>query len=176
DAIIRMPSFRPGNHSGMPGNAERRAALFRRGGGVFQDIFPLDHERGDAGDLAQCREYLALPPDADIGRRDPLPLLCIGGDDPPRIANEKAVAMRSERRDVDLVQNMVGHMLDIELARRARRIEIGEGNAPIGRLARNNVAMHRDRKSTRLNSSHVKHSYAVFCLNKNTYNKETSKA
>src|SRR5690606_42084775 len=29
-------------------------------------------------------------------------------------------------------------------------------------------AGERDRKSTRLNSSHVKISYAVFCLNKNT--------
>src|SRR5690606_41713310 len=28
----------------------------------------------------------------------------------------------------------------------------------------------RDRKSTRLNSSHVKISYAVFCLKKNNYN------
>src|SRR5690606_41668810 len=28
------------------------------------------------------------------------------------------------------------------------------------------LALHRDRKSTRLNSSHVKISYAVFCLKK----------
>src|SRR5690625_6415446 len=30
------------------------------------------------------------------------------------------------------------------------------------------LAAHRDRKSTRLNSSHVAISYAVFCLKKNT--------
>src|ERR1035437_8198908 len=29
------------------------------------------------------------------------------------------------------------------------------------------IARHRDRKSTRLNSSHANLSYAVFCLNKN---------
>src|SRR3712207_7480939 len=34
-----------------------------------------------------------------------------------------------------------------------------------------NVGLHRDRKSTRLNSSHANISYAVFCLKKkNTYN------
>src|SRR5690606_18735197 len=32
----------------------------------------------------------------------------------------------------------------------------------------------QDRKSTRLNSSHVKISYAVFCLKKKTYRKEKS--
>src|SRR5690606_40883025 len=33
-------------------------------------------------------------------------------------------------------------------------------------LRRHNDHVRRDRKSTRLNSSHVKTSYAVFCLNK----------
>src|SRR5690606_41203854 len=33
---------------------------------------------------------------------------------------------------------------------------------------RRGVAVYRDRKSTRLNSSHVKISYAVFCLKKKT--------
>src|SRR3712207_7723935 len=32
------------------------------------------------------------------------------------------------------------------------------------------VAGHRDRKSTRLNSSHANISYAVFCLKKKNYN------
>src|SRR5690606_41561885 len=44
------------------------------------------------------------------------------------------------------------------------------GVAPEARRARPNlwpfVPVRRDRKSTRLNSSHVKISYAVFCLNK----------
>src|SRR5690606_40060525 len=39
--------------------------------------------------------------------------------------------------------------------------------------ARRSLALDRDRKSTRLNSSHVKISYAVFCLKKK---KETTTA
>src|SRR5204862_6827786 len=45
---------------------------------------------------------------------------------------------------------------------RARAVGDGRGSAP-SRLA-------RDRKSTRLNSSHVEISYAVFCLKKKTKN------
>src|SRR2546430_12557057 len=47
--------------------------------------------------------------------------------------------------------------------------EVGEHHAAVvvehdvGRL---HVAMHQDRKSTRLNSSHSQISYAVFCLKK----------
>src|SRR5690606_40775760 len=44
---------------------------------------------------------------------------------------------------------------------RARRVHSAEGSAVGGRPA-------GDRKSTRLNSSHVKISYAVFCLKKKT--------
>src|SRR3989475_8050543 len=40
--------------------------------------------------------------------------------------------------------------------------------APIGRIERDPVV--RDRKSTRLNSSHSQISYAVFCLKKKTTN------
>src|SRR5438445_4816760 len=40
----------------------------------------------------------------------------------------------------------------------------GEGHGPL----------HRDRKSTRLNSSHANISYAVFCLKKKTKNDQTS--
>src|SRR5690606_34483118 len=42
----------------------------------------------------------------------------------------------------------------------------------IGRGGAKMVAKFRDRKSTRLNSSHVKISYAVFCLKKKTKNGE----
>src|SRR5438067_8894675 len=38
----------------------------------------------------------------------------------------------------------------------------GQGSSWLGRLSR--VACHRDRKSTRLNSSHVSLSYAAVCL------------
>src|SRR5690554_7062360 len=37
------------------------------------------------------------------------------------------------------------------------------------------VVQRQDRKSTRLNSSHVRISYAVFCLKKKTTKKETNK-
>src|SRR2546430_4727079 len=36
------------------------------------------------------------------------------------------------------------------------------------------VARHRDRKSTRLNSSHSQISYAVFCLKKKKKNRQTT--
>src|SRR5207253_9673727 len=41
-------------------------------------------------------------------------------------------------------------------------------DAPLPLLALDEVADPRDRKSTRLNSSHVAISYAVFCLKKKT--------
>src|SRR5690606_41007944 len=44
------------------------------------------------------------------------------------------------------------------------RVEVADGD--LGLEARANVRRLRDRKSTRLNSSHVKISYAVFCLKK----------
>src|SRR5690606_41427709 len=43
-----------------------------------------------------------------------------------------------------------------------RRLDVGMGSGP--RFAHGTRL--RDRKSTRLNSSHVKNSYAVFCLKK----------
>src|SRR5690606_41709549 len=47
--------------------------------------------------------------------------------------------------------------------RAARLCTASCGNPPVDRAAHAN---HADRKSTRLNSSHVKISYAVFCLKK----------
>src|SRR5690606_25874103 len=52
----------------------------------------------------------------------------------------------------------VGLVFDLDLA--AQRLVEGGGHAGSGRMG------SRDRKSTRLNSSHVKISYAVFCLKK----------
>src|SRR3712207_7048799 len=42
------------------------------------------------------------------------------------------------------------------------------GNTDDGRGRRREEVRHRDRKSTRLNSSHANISYAVFCLKKKT--------
>src|SRR5256885_4888999 len=44
---------------------------------------------------------------------------------------------------------------------------LGEGALPLERLGvRDHAGLHEDRKSTRLNSSHLVISYAVFCLKK----------
>src|SRR5690606_41825763 len=45
----------------------------------------------------------------------------------------------------------------------------GEGVARCGALGRGQGSSQQDRKSTRLNSSHVKISYAVFCLKKKIF-------
>src|SRR5207253_5627236 len=61
--------------------------------------------------------------------------------------------------------------LDSAIAHRAARVarvKLGDGNSSGGIRS---VVLERDRKSTRLNSSHVAISYAVFCLKKK--NKET---
>src|SRR3712207_8736635 len=42
----------------------------------------------------------------------------------------------------------------------------GSGGDRRGRASRAGGSLHRDRKSTRLNSSHANISYAVFCLKK----------
>src|SRR6266511_5781574 len=73
-----------------------------------------------------------------------------------------------------VVQGADGHVRDADVIDAVRPIpphEVGEVEhraspqrlvAGVARLP----ADHRDRKSTRLNSSHVKISYAVFCLKK----------
>src|SRR5690554_7299970 len=43
-----------------------------------------------------------------------------------------------------------------------------------GSLSEEEKAQAKDRKSTRLNSSHVRISYAVFCLKKKTTNKQNT--
>src|SRR5690625_5783393 len=47
-------------------------------------------------------------------------------------------------------------------------LQHADGHSPL--LAYTNPAIVQDRKSTRLNSSHVAISYAVFCLKKKTNN------
>src|SRR5690625_5586187 len=48
------------------------------------------------------------------------------------------------------------------------RAGFGEADPPAGGDDAGRTALPEDRKSTRLNSSHVAISYAVFCLNKKT--------
>src|SRR5690606_2746303 len=61
------------------------------------------------------------------------------------------------------------------LMRRFTRLKEGEGKMPDILLVDGGKGqMKMDRKSTRLNSSHVKISYAVFCLKKKNYNWKTT--
>src|SRR5699024_12477736 len=49
----------------------------------------------------------------------------------------------------------------------AKKSALNPENIPIAPMTTKNVIGNRDRKSTRLNSSHVSISYAVFCMKKN---------
>src|SRR3712207_7104093 len=53
-----------------------------------------------------------------------------------------------------------------EANRGVRRAVLAEGRSAARRLAHCGLGAWRDRKSTRLNSSHANISYAVFCLKK----------
>src|SRR3712207_8021941 len=64
----------------------------------------------------------------------------------------------------------VGHVLgDVLAAVDARQHEIGPGLADHVPQPHDDAVRRRDRKSTRLNSSHANISYAVFCLKKKTH-------
>src|SRR5436305_3520307 len=69
--------------------------------------------------------------------------------------------IRPTSLDESLVQHRVGHLE-----------EAGDVGA-VDVIARRAEAFGRDRKSTRLNSSHVRISYAVFCLKKKKKKKYT---
>src|SRR5690606_41571103 len=82
------------------------------------------------------------------------------------------------RRSSDLLEGPVSAVLLSELEDRHGGVRAETAQQQVGRvllrpalvLGRGRVLLHRisfeDRKSTRLNSSHVKISYAVFCLRK----------
>src|SRR5690606_41073664 len=80
---------------------------------------------------------------------------------------------RSRRRGRDVADpraralyRRVAHRLDGGSPAAAARVSRRVGLALPARVAGFVRALLRDRKSTRLNSSHVKISYAVFCLKK----------
>src|SRR3712207_6915199 len=60
------------------------------------------------------------------------------------------------------------HCLSSSGRRDPRELSTAEAEAVIDELQRMQVFYVKDRKSTRLNSSHANISYAVFCLNKKT--------
>src|SRR5207253_7555298 len=67
-------------------------------------------------------------------------------------------ALKTLTRTVERMQKLVGR-----LSTRQATSELEFESVPLDELVRDTVA---DRKSTRLNSSHVAISYAVFCLKK----------
>src|SRR5204862_2747965 len=67
------------------------------------------------------------------------------------------------RRSSDLAPGLVITPDDLDAAERASGLALATGDVL---LLRTGGTLRRDRKSTRLNSSHVEISYAVFCLKK----------
>src|SRR5690606_41455048 len=72
-------------------------------------------------------------------------------------------ALRSHQKAIAAIQN--GNLKDGVVP-----ITVEEKFLKDGKLATRSYVVDTDRKSTRLNSSHVKISYAVFCLKKKIKN------
>src|SRR5690606_39927125 len=87
----------------------------------------------------------------------------------PRSANQDLLPLPT-RRSSDLENQAVHAVRHVHADRRGRAVI--DIQALVQRLERE----LRDRKSTRLNSSHVKISYAVFCLKKNALHHESANA
>src|SRR2546426_5649902 len=102
--------------------------------------------------------------------------------------NHETTSILSDARRVFGCAVAVGHA-DVQLGRAAgrpldarrplylghgRRLCAGRGDRGLRRLRRDDQALARDRKSTRLNSSHLVISYAVFCLKKKKKDKRNA--
>src|SRR3712207_2804628 len=103
--------------------------------------------------LAGGHEVRCLVREASSGasRLDPLPLELVRGDAGDARALSRALS------GMDALLHVAGIEYAPPVVEAARQ-------AKVGRL----VVVGRDRKSTRLNSSHANISYAVFCLKKQT--------
>src|SRR5690606_33787054 len=115
-------------------------------------LCPAERTYRAGQDLSHCRQVIAV---AAVDRGSDAPDRHTQGDDlPPTVyqrAGAEAARLRHPARQAD--------------AGGCRRIVLCR--AP----GRQRLAEQEDRKSTRLNSSHVKISYAVFCLKKKKKNK-----
>src|SRR5690606_40303803 len=101
-------------------------------------------------------------PACSLKRQDGEVSLHVPGDEPihPARAGENLAAL-DQGLDVHIARtDPLGGSI---LKRKLHKVRLG-GLKPEGNLG--SVCKHLDRKSTRLNSSHVKISYAVFCLKK----------
>src|SRR5690606_41345893 len=97
-------------------------------------------------DTVRC--LVRLPTAVRFVDRDALPQLLHS------FPTRRSSDLHLHRRDPVEVRDGLPHVVRDLRPRRAARRRQGH------------VHLHRDRKSTRLNSSHVKISYAVFCLKK----------
>src|SRR5256885_13272153 len=104
-------------------------------------------------DAVQAGEAIELAPQVDVLHR-----LFVGG--PP------AAALPVEQPLADAFLHVLRISVDLDLAGALQQLQRandrGELHAIVGRL----LLTAEDRKSTRLNSSHLVISYAVFCLKK----------
>src|SRR5690606_39930171 len=86
---------------------------------------------------------------------------------PPPLPTRRSSDLRQRCAVEELAPARVGHRLD-----RVHLVFVHDFVAPVFRCGQSHPIVTalsgapRDRKSTRLNSSHVKISYAVFCLKK----------
>src|SRR3712207_7338191 len=80
-------------------------------------------------------------------------------------SSETPTAETPTRSDADRTGSVV-EPVDDPVGRERRLVHLGQPGAQDGR-----EGLRRDRKSTRLNSSHANISYAVFCLKKKNHTK-----
>src|SRR5690606_10645691 len=127
---------------------------------------------------ADVRDRVAALDDADVQRADfaersaaqaevldlpPLPTTTIGSfPQTPDIRRARARHAKGELSDEEYTTAMRS---EIERVVRLQE-DLGLDVLVHGEPERNDMVQYLDRKSTRLNSSHVKISYAVFCLKK----------
>src|SRR6266508_1026233 len=117
---------------------------------------PRVHDRVD-------RVLLVLIAAAAAAHHEQVQLLCVGVDDAYLVERHEPLAVREPdvEREPEPVESAVARELvepqDLELVAIALLRDL---------VDRDHEVAHRDRKSTRLNSSHVAIAYAVFCLNK----------
>src|SRR5207249_2999303 len=116
--------------------------------------------RGIVHDRSQSGQTLFVEPESAVDANNDLVQLTREEEqETARILGELSDAVRARLDDLDRLVGLIAR-LDALFAR-AHLAERMDASAPVV-----DVGRRVDRKSTRLNSSHVSISYAVFCLKK----------
>src|SRR6266571_3310075 len=89
-------------------------------------------------------------------------LQLVAGDETGRIIQRRKFAVEPAKGAAAILGQIQRAMLDLTRANNIESVGVGFGGPVDWKAAR----ICRDRKSTRLNSSHMSISYAVFCLKK----------